>query len=594
MKSVVKLTKQFLLVISIMNFSFIYAQEINKEVSVEEYVSSLDKYDYQKYIERSDKNFLIRDIGNTGAFLSEIVNMGNRKYSFAYVVYILPDQRNEVIRDLSKRTVYSFEKWKTWEKENEIKRREKAILSNKKLDSLKIVLDNKIEIKDKLQQRFTSKVNSKNGELVFGLALGLLQDMFFKMDNKITTGSISNGINSRKSKFKGSFTNNYFDWTSGVYDSIINSLGEKDYYSFVESDKNLYPYHNKYIFDKTDIQINDLVKFNLSPHVTNSIELSDLYESGKPIFNYVLDDKASKYISELNNKDSGNNNSLPIPESFKIDLYFGKDILLSNIMINLKNTNGDLSDIKLLINECLQINFTPTISSLFITKKFRVKKTELGKGSIYQLKSQISRYTEAINKQEEELIKLNSSSFNLVAFGYNYGKLYYDNIEDGVFNLCINLEEEIERTFPDSKVEIKFDNGKIDVERSLKVHYYYEFSNKLYTEIRGLEPRFNLSETITNLVMNRAAVVYKTDVDDWIDLARSDIELEVLKQTKSKLVFIINTSYEENTPYIFKGIGKNRVYYKNAPYLNSVFFEIDLKKLEILTTLSKKTIQMSN
>ena len=41
MKSVVKLIKQFLLVISIMNFSFIYAQEINKEVSVEEYVSSL-------------------------------------------------------------------------------------------------------------------------------------------------------------------------------------------------------------------------------------------------------------------------------------------------------------------------------------------------------------------------------------------------------------------------------------------------------------------------------------------------------------------------------------------------------------------------
>ena len=116
MKSVVKLTKQFLLVISIMNFSFIYAQEINKEVSVEEYVSSLDKYDYQKYIERSDKNFLIRDIGNTGAFLSEIVNMGNRKYSFAYVVYILPDQKNEVIRDLSKRTVYSFEKWKIWDK----------------------------------------------------------------------------------------------------------------------------------------------------------------------------------------------------------------------------------------------------------------------------------------------------------------------------------------------------------------------------------------------------------------------------------------------------------------------------------------------
>ena len=364
----------------------------------------------------------------------------------------------------------------------------------------------------------------------------------------------------------------------------------------MESDKNLYPYHNKYIFDKTDIQINDLVKFNLSPHVTNSIEFSDLYESGKPIFNYVLDDKASKYISELNNKDSGNNNSLPIPESFKIDLYFGKDILLSNIMINLKNTNGDLSDIKLLINECLQINFTPTISSLFITKKIRDKKTELGKGSIYQLKSQISRYTEAINKQEEELIKLNSSSFNLVAFGYNYGKLYYDNIEGGVFNLCINLEEEIERTFPDSKVEIKFDNGKIDVERSLKVHYYYEFKNKLYTEIRGLEPKFNLSETITNLVMNRVAVKsrFALGVDDWIDLARSDIELEVLKQTKSKLVFIINTSYEENTPEIFKGIGKNRVYYKNAPYLNSVFFEIDLKKLEILTNLSKKTIQMSN
>ena len=93
--------------------------------------------------------------------------------------------------------------------------------------------------------------------------------------------------------------------------------------------------------------------------------------------------------------------------------------------------------------------------------------------------------------------------------------------------------------------------------------------------------------------MNRAAVT-KTGLDDWIDLARSDIELGVLKQTKSKLVFTIHTSYEENTPDIFKGIGKNRVYYKNTPYLNSVFFEIDLKKLEILTTLSKKTIQMSN
>ena len=95
--------------------------------------------------------------------------------------------------------------------------------------------------------------------------------------------------------------------------------------------------------------------------------------------------------------------------------------------------------------------------------------------------------------------------------------------------------------------------------------------------------------------MNRAAV-YKTGVDDWIDLARSDIELEVLKQTKSKLAFIINTSYEDNTPEIFKGIGKNSVYYKNAAKFmnNSVFFEIDLKKLEILTNLSKKTIQMSN
>ena len=70
---------------------------------------------------------MIRDIGNTGAFLSEIVNMGNRKYSFAYVVYILPDQKNEVIRDLSKRTVYSFEKWKIWEKENEIKRRKEGV-----------------------------------------------------------------------------------------------------------------------------------------------------------------------------------------------------------------------------------------------------------------------------------------------------------------------------------------------------------------------------------------------------------------------------------------------------------------------------------
>ena len=72
--------------------------------------------------------------------------------------------------------------------------------------------------------------------------------------------------------------------------------------------------------------------------------------------------------------------------------------------------------------------------------------------------------------------------------------------------------------------------------------------------------------------MNRAAVT-KVGLDDWIDLARSDIELGVLKQTKSKLVFTILTSYEENTPDIFKGIGKNRVYYKNTPYLNSVFLK---------------------
>ena len=77
------------------------------------------------------------------------------------------------------------------------------------------------------------------------------------------------------------------------------------------------------------------------------------------------------------------------------------------------------------------------------------------------------------------------------------------------------------------------------------------------------------------------------------------------RSSRSNSLLHSHTSYEDNTPEIFKGIGKNSVYYKNAakfmnnvkdssPYLNSVFFEIDLKKLEILTTLSKKTIQMSN
>lgn len=207
MKSVVKLIKQFLLVISIMNFSFIYAQEINKEVSVEEYVSSLDKYDYQKYIERSDKNFLIRDIGNTGAFLSEIVNMGNRKYSFAYVVYILPDQKNEVIRDLSKRTVYSFEKWKIWEKENEIKRRENEYS----------LIETLTELHPKLIQvyeKYIDKIISNNRKLMLGYFLGLIESEIFDINR-----------------------NNVKEWETSDYKILPND----DFIKFIDNPQHIEP-----------------------------------------------------------------------------------------------------------------------------------------------------------------------------------------------------------------------------------------------------------------------------------------------------------------------------------------------------------------
>lgn len=155
---------------------FSYSQNTKTEevITIEEYGSSLDEFDYARYVENRDISYLKRELGNTGVF-HKIENLGNRKYFCVYTVYILPNDVNEVTRDLSDISVYSFEKWKEYEIQNEIKRRENE-------SSLKDTIN---ELHPKLKQlyeKYINKVISNNRELVLGYVLGFIESGILDID----------------------------------------------------------------------------------------------------------------------------------------------------------------------------------------------------------------------------------------------------------------------------------------------------------------------------------------------------------------------------------------------------------------------------
>ena len=152
---------------------FSYSQNTKTEevITIEEYGSSLDEFDYARYIENRDISYLKRELGNTGVFY-KIENLGNRKYFCVYTVYILPNDVNEVTRDLSDLSVKSFEKWKEYEIQKEIKRRENE-------SSLEETLT---ELHPKLRQvyeKYIDKIISNNRELMLGYVLGYIESGIF-------------------------------------------------------------------------------------------------------------------------------------------------------------------------------------------------------------------------------------------------------------------------------------------------------------------------------------------------------------------------------------------------------------------------------
>lgn len=152
---------------------FSYSQNTKTEevITIEEYGSSLDEFDYARYVENRDISYLKRELGNTGVFY-KIENLGNRKYFCVYTVYILPNDVNEVTRDLSDLSVKSFEKWKEYEIQKEIKRRENE-------SSLEETLT---ELHPKLKQvyeKYIDKIISNNRELMLGYVLGFIKSEIF-------------------------------------------------------------------------------------------------------------------------------------------------------------------------------------------------------------------------------------------------------------------------------------------------------------------------------------------------------------------------------------------------------------------------------
>lgn len=165
---------------------FSYSQNTKTEevITIEEYGSSLDEFDYARYVENRDISYLKRELGNTGVF-HKIENLGNRKYFCVYTVYILPNDANEVTRDLSDISVYSFEKWKEYEIQNEIKRRENE-------SSLKETLT---ELHPKLRQvydKYINKIISNNRKLMLGYVLGFIESGILDIDrNNIKEWDVS-------------------------------------------------------------------------------------------------------------------------------------------------------------------------------------------------------------------------------------------------------------------------------------------------------------------------------------------------------------------------------------------------------------------
>ena len=157
---------------------FSYSQNTKTEevITIEEYGSSLDEFDYARYVENRDISYLKRELGNTGVFY-KIENLGNRKYFCVYTVYILPNDVNEVTRDLSDLSVKSFEKWKEYEIQKEIKRRENE-------SSLEETLT---ELHPKLRQvyeKYINKIISNNRELMLGYVLGSIESGIFDIHRK--------------------------------------------------------------------------------------------------------------------------------------------------------------------------------------------------------------------------------------------------------------------------------------------------------------------------------------------------------------------------------------------------------------------------
>lgn len=525
MKSVVKLTKQFLLVISIMNFSFIYAQEINKEVSVEEYVSSLDKYDYQKYIERSDKNFLIRDIGNTGAFLSEIVNMGNRKYSFAYVVYILPDQKNEVIRDLSKRTVYSFEKWKIWEKENEIKRRKEGVSLADTLLKLK-------STSNEILEKYKYHTTENNRKLALGIILGTLRNAILIK--------------------------------SGDFKSTVADYWKADQFnrrSFIQ---------NYRTSDGKDLAKIILPNSDPDSQLKNEINASDTS-------NYtILPD--NEFLKLLNSPFDEN---ITFPYKFSVDiLKKGKKIF--TVQVFLYDVNKDWGELTLQI-QCMPFrldmsSLNEELAELIVKEEeineyLKILEAKYNKESLVDLKNQIKNVENIKKEINDRVNELSESELN----HFKYGSSFCFLTEPGIFEDCKDCKDWadggklLELNYNPTTLgkldlyKIKFMENIVDQEKKLNIKLKKELINYVENE-----------EILNNFVDKCSFYIWQEVLKYYLDIIDTDKRsiifkrkivrgkgnnfqetVKIIKNKKSYLELIVNGNRDEYGDFYIKFDFKN-------------------------------------
>lgn len=190
---------------------FSYSQNTKTEevITIEEYGSSLDEFDYARYVENRDISYLKRELGNTGVFY-KIENLGNRKYFCVYTVYILPNDVNKVTRDLSDLSVKSFEKWKEYEIQNEIKRRENESSLNETLTELHSKLS-------QVYEKYIDKIISNNRELMLGYVLGSIESGIFDINR-----------------------NNVKEWETSDYKILPND----DFIKFIDNPQHIEPKSN--------------------------------------------------------------------------------------------------------------------------------------------------------------------------------------------------------------------------------------------------------------------------------------------------------------------------------------------------------------